>query len=243
MKKPVIYAHRGASAYAPENTWAAFQKALEMEAGGIELDLHLSKDGHVVICHDEQVDRVSNGSGLIRDKTLDELKNLDFGSWFGKAFEGEKILTFDEFLKLIDGWDGILNVELKSGIILYEGLEEKVVDILRAYSRIDNTIISSFNHYSLLTVKKLEPRLKTGVLYTAGLVDPWDYAKRIGADAVHPLFYSLIPPIIEGCKKNGIMMNAWTVDQPEYIRALAENGVDGIITNVPDKALEITSQL
>src|SRR5690606_27531804 len=117
----------------------------------IELDLHLSKDGHVVICHDEQVDRVSNGSGLIRDKTLDELKNLDFGSWFGKAFEGEKILTFDEFLKLIDGWDGILNVELKSGIILYEGLEEKVVDILRAYSRIDNTIISSFNHYSLLT--------------------------------------------------------------------------------------------
>ena len=117
------------------------------------------------------------------------------------------------------------------------------MDILRAYSRKDNTIISTFNHYILLTVKKLEPRLKTGVLYTAGLVDPWDYAKRIGADAVHPLFYSLIPPIIEGCKKNGIMMNAWTVDQPEYIRALAENGVDGIITNVPDKALEITSQL
>ena len=97
MKKPVIYAHRGASAYAPENTWAAFQKALEMEAGGIELDLHLSKDGHVVICHDEQVDRVSNGSGLIRDKTLDELKNLDFGSWFGKAFEGEKYLHLMSF--------------------------------------------------------------------------------------------------------------------------------------------------
>ena len=173
---------------------------------------------------------------------MDELKNLDFGSWFGKAFEGEKILTFDEFLKLIDGWDGILNVELKSGIILYEGLEEKVVDILRAYSRIDNTIISSFNHYSLLTVKKLEPRLKTGVLYTAGLVDPWDYAKRIGADAVHPLFYSLIPPIIEGCKK-------WNHDErmdsgsAGIYQALAENGVDGIITNVPDKALEITSQL
>jgi len=243
LKRTVIFAHRGASAYAPENTWAAFQKAMEMNAGGIEIDVHLSKDGHVVICHDEKVDRVSNGTGLVKDKTLDELKSLDFGSWFGKEFAGEQILTLDEFLKLIEDWDGILNVELKSGIVLYEGLEEKVIDILKKYDRIDNTIISSFNHYSLLAVKKMEPRLKTGILYTAGLVEPWEYAKRIGANAVHPLFYSLVPPIIEGCRNNGIIMNAWTVDQPEYIKVLAANGVDGIITNVPDIALKITSRL
>ena len=241
MKKPVIYAHRGASAYAPENTGAAFRKALDMKAGGIELDVHLSRDGHVVVCHDERVDRVSNGSGLVKDMTLEELKGLDFGSWFGKEFEGERILTLNEFLEQIRSWDGMLNVELKSGIVLYDGLEEKVVDALRRFDRIDNCIISSFNHYSLLTIKKLEPNLKIGLLYSAGLVEPWEYAKRIGADAVNPLFYSLIPPIIRGCRENGIIINAWTVDQPEYIRALAANGVDGIITNVPDIALEVTS--
>jgi glycerophosphoryl diester phosphodiesterase len=243
MKKPIIYAHRGASAYAPENTGAAFRKALEMQAGGIELDVHLSKDGHVMVCHDEQVDRVSNGSGLVKDMTLEELKKLDFGSWFGKEFEGEQILTLEEYLELTDRWDGMLNIELKSGVILYEGIEEKVVEILRRYQRIDKSIVSSFNHYSLLTIKKLEPALKTGVLYSAGLVEPWEYARRIGADAVHPLFYSLVPTIIRGCMENGILMNAWTVDQPQYIKALAANGVDGIITNVPDVALEITSQM
>ena len=126
--------------------------------------------------------------------TLEDLKGLDFGSWFGKEFEGERILTLNEFLEQIRSWDGMLNVELKSGIVLYDGLEEKVVDALRRFDRIDNCIISSFNHYSLLTIKKLEPNLKIGLLYSAGLVEPWEYAKRIGADAVHPLFYSLIPP-------------------------------------------------
>jgi glycerophosphoryl diester phosphodiesterase len=243
MKKPIIYAHRGASAYAPENTWAAFSKALDMQAGGIELDVHLSKDGHVVVCHDEQVDRVSNGSGLVKDMTLEELKSLDFGSWFDKEYKGEQILTLDELLEKIHDWDGMLNVELKSGVVLYEGLEEKVVDALRRFNRIENSIISSFNHYSLLTIKKLEPDLKAGVLYSAGLVDPWVYVKRIGVEAIHPLFYGLVPPIIQGCKENGVIMNAWTVDHPNYIKALTVNGVDGIITNVPDIALEVTSQL
>lgn len=243
MKKPIIYAHRGASAYAPENTWAAFSKALDMQAGGIELDVHLSKDGHVVVCHDEQVDRVSNGSGLVKDMTLEELKSLDFGSWFDKEYKGEQILTLDELLEKIHDWDGMLNVELKSGVVLYEGLEEKVVDALRRFNRIENSIISSFNHYSLLTIKKLEPDLRAGVLYSAGLVDPWVYVKRIGVEAIHPLFYGLVPPIIQGCKENGVIMNAWTVDHPNYIKALTVNGVDGIITNVPDIALEVTSQL
>src|SRR5690554_2404438 len=120
MKKPVIYAHRGASAYAPENTGAAFRKALDMKADGIELDVHLSKDGHVVVIHDEKVDRTSNGKGLIRDLKLDELKSLDFGAWFSSEFAGEPIMTLDEVLSLLDGWDGILNIELKSGYVLYD---------------------------------------------------------------------------------------------------------------------------
>jgi len=243
MRKPVIYAHRGASAYAPENTGAAFRKAMEMKAGGIELDVHLSKDGYLAVCHDERVDRTSNGTGWIKDMTIDQLKELDFGSWFSAEYKGEQILTLEEVLELIKDWNGILNIELKSGIVLYEGLEHKVVDALRRFDRIENTIISSFNHYSLLTIKKLEPGLKIGLLYSAGLVEPWEYARRIGAEAVHPLYFSMLPPIVDGCRENGIITNTWTVDNPEHIRNLALTGVDGIITNVPDIAKEIIDNL
>ncbi len=243
MNKPIIYAHRGASAYAPENTRAAFRMALEMQTGGIETDVHLSKDGRVVVCHDEQINRVSNGSGFIKDMTLKELKSLDFGSWFGREYEGERILTLEELLEMLQGWNGILNIELKQGPILYDGLEAETIDILREFNQLDTTIISSFNHYSLMNVKKLEPRLKIGLLYAAGLVEPWKYAKYIGAEAIHPLFYSVVPSVIQGCKDNGIHVNAWTVDQPEHIQALAISEVDGIITNVPDKAIKAVSQM
>ena len=243
MKKPIIYAHRGASAYAPENTKAAFRKALEMKAGGIELDVHLSRDGYLVVSHDERVNRTSNGKGWIKDLTLEELKRLDFGSWFNREFAGEHILTLDEVLDLLKGWDGILNIELKSGIVIYEGMEKKVVDMLHRYRRIDRCIISSFNHYSLQTIKKLEPGLKIGLLYSAGLVEPWTYAKMVGAEAIHPQFYSLVPPIIQACREHGILMNPWTVDQPEYIRSLTLSGIDGIITNVPDKAIRIIDDI
>jgi glycerophosphoryl diester phosphodiesterase len=243
MKKPVIYAHRGASAYAPENTGAAFRKALDMKADGIELDVHLSKDGHVVVIHDEKVDRTSNGKGLIRDLKLDELKSLDFGAWFSSEFAGEPIMTLDEVLSLLDGWDGILNIELKSGYVLYDNIEQKVIDLLRQHKRIEKCIISSFNHYSLLEIKKLEPALKIGLLYSAGLVDPWKYAKMVGAEAIHPFFSSAQAPVVKGCNDNGIIINPWTIDQPEIIKALTQFGVDGIITNVPDVAIQAVNSI
>ena len=243
MKKPVIYAHRGASAYAPENTGAAFRKALDMKADGIELDVHLSKDGHVVVIHDEKVDRTSNGKGLIRDLKLDELKSLDFGAWFSSEFAGEPIMTLDEVLSLLDGWDGILNIELKSAYVLYDNIEQKVIDLLRQHKRIEKCIISSFNHYSLLEIKKLEPALKIGLLYSAGLVDPWKYAKMVGAEAIHPFFSSAQAPVVKGCNDNGIIINPWTIDQPEIIKALTQFGVDGIITNVPDVAIQAVNSI
>lgn len=243
MKRPIIYAHRGASAYAPENTGSAFTKAIEMGVGGIELDIHMSKDGHLMVIHDESLNRTSNGKGLVKDLSLDELKDLDFGSWFDSSFKGERILTLEECLDLLEGWDGILNVEIKSGPILYDGIEEKLVKVLSEYKMIERTIVSSFNHYSLLAIKQLEPELKTGILYMAGLVEPWIYAQRLGAEAIHPYFFNIQPPIVKGCKENGIMMNPFTVDKAEYILAMARAGVDGIITNVPDIALNTIKAL
>lgn len=242
MAKPVVIAHRGASAYAPENTMAAFSKALSLGAGGIELDVQLSRDGHVVVIHDEKVDRTSNGKGWIKDLTLEELKKLDFGSWFSPEFRNERIPALEQVMELLESWDGLLNIEIKSGPVLYQGLEEKVIGLTRKCDMAERVIISSFNHYSLVEVKRLAPEMKTGILYMEGLVEPWEYAKRINANAIHPLFYNIIPELMEGCKKHGIAVNPFTVDQPDMIRNMAAAGVDGIITNVPDRALKIVEE-
>jgi glycerophosphoryl diester phosphodiesterase len=167
MKKPVIIAHRGASAYAPENTMAAFKKALEMKAGGIEIDVHLTKDGYPVVVHDEKLGRTSNGTGLIKDKTLEELKELDFGSWFSEEFKNQSIPTLDEVMELISTENILFNIELKSGAVLYHDIERIVVDMVKEYEMEERVIISSFNHYSLLEVKKIAPEIKIGFLYSA----------------------------------------------------------------------------
>ena len=243
IKAPVIIAHRGASKQAPENTMAAFRRAMELGAGGIELDVHLSKDGHLMVTHDEQVDRTSDGKGLVRDKTFSELRSLDFGSWFSESFKGEKIPELHEVLELIGDWNGILNIEIKNGPIFYPGIEKAVSDEMTRFNMEQRTIVSSFNHYSLAEIRKINPAVKTAPLYMAGLFEPWEYARRIGACAIHPLFYNIIPEIMKGCRMNGIMVNPFTVDQPEYIKAMAAAGVDGIITNVPDIALNILKEM
>lgn len=243
IKAPVIIAHRGASKQAPENTMAAFRRAVELGAGGIELDVHFSKDGHLMVTHDEQVDRTSNGKGLVRDKTFNELKSLDFGSWFSGSFKDEKIPELYEVLELIRDWDGILNIEIKNGPIFYPGIENAVSDAITRFNMLERTIVSSFNHYSLVDIRKINPAVRTAPLYMAGLFEPWEYARRIGACAIHPLFYNIIPEIMKGCKMNGIMVNPFTVDQPEYIKAMAAAGVDGIITNVPDIAIKIVREM
>ena len=243
IKEPVIIAHRGASKQAPENTMAAFTKALELGAGGIETDVHLSADGHPVIIHDEQVDRTSNGKGLVKSMTLAQLKALDFGSWFSPGFNGERIPELDELLQLLSNWDGLLNIELKNGPVFYPGIEQAVASAIRKYRLTNRTIISSFNHYSLVEIRRIDPEIKTAPLYMAGLYEPWEYARRMGATAIHPLFYNIVPEVMKGCKLNNIAVNPFTVDQPEHIKAMAAAGVDGIITNVPDIALKIVKEM
>jgi glycerophosphoryl diester phosphodiesterase len=222
---------------------AAFRRALELGADGIELDVHLTSDGYLAVIHDEMLDRTSNGKGLVRDRTLAELKELDFGSWFSKDFSGESIPELNEVLRLLSDWDGLLNIEIKNGPVFYPGIEKAVADAVRKYKRLNRTIISSFNHYSLVDIRKYEPGIKTAPLYMAGIYQPWEYARSIGASAIHPLFYNIVPEVMLGCKQNNIMVNPFTVDQPEHIKAMAAAGVDGIITDVPDIALKIVKEM
>lgn len=240
MQKPIIYAHRGASGYAPENTMAAFKKGIEMGAKGIELDVHLTKDGHVVVCHDANIKRTSNGEGLIMDMTLEELRKFDFGSWMSPEFEGEKAPTLEEVLELIKDWDGILNIEIKATPRQYlPGIEKAIVDLVNKYSMVDKIIISSFNHYSLVELKKIAPEFKTAILYSELMYEPWKYVKNINAFAIHPGMGNLTEEVIEGCIKNGVAVNVWTVNDSEHMKILVKAGVDGIITNYPDVAVEI----
>lgn len=243
MKKTLVIAHRGASGYAPENTIVAFKKAIEVGSDGIELDVHFSKDRNLIVCHDERVDRTTNGVGFIKDLTLKELKKLDAGSWYNKKYKGEKIPILNEVFELVKDKNILINIEIKSGPIIYDGIEKAIVELIEKYNIVEKVIISSFNHYSLVKIKKINNNVKTGILYIAGLVEPWVYAKRLNAEAIHPFFYSVVPEIVKGCKDNGIEINPFTVDESTHIKRMIKLGVTGLITNYPDRAIEIINEV
>lgn len=238
MGKPLIIAHRGASKAAPEDSMSAIKKAVASGAGGIQLDVQLSYNGQPVLIHDSKIDRTSNGTGFVKDMTVEKLKEFDFGSWFSEEFRGEKILTLTEALEYLVEQDIRLYLEFKNTTEVYEGMEEKVLQILQDFRLVDRTIITSFNHYSVIKVKKLEPSMKVGILYGFGLAYPWEYAIRIQVDSIHTSWSNIDAEMIDRCRKNNILVNANTIDDMKIVKAVAALGVDGIMTNVPDIALQ-----
>ncbi len=238
MSKPLIIAHRGAMGTAPENTAASFEKAIAEGVDGVELDVHLSKDGHLVVIHDESIDRTSNGKGMVKDMTLEELRRYDFGSYFDEAYAGERILTLEEALEIIRECK-LINIEIKNGPIFYEGIEEKVLKVIRDFDIASRVIISSFNHYTINKISKLQPEISCGILYMEGLFKPWEYARNVGAQALHPYYFAITPDEIGRCRENGVKVNVWGANDEFFIRGLIEAGVDGIITDYPGKALAL----
>lgn len=235
--KTVIYAHRGASGSAPENTMGAFRKAFSMGSNGIECDVQMTKDGKLIICHDELLDRTTDGKGFIKDKTLEQIMALDAGSWFGKEYEGERIPLLEELLEFIKQSGMYLNVELKTGIVQYSGIEEKVVDVVKSYGLLDKTIFSSFNHYSIYDIKHKYPESITGALYMEGLYMPWKYLESMKCDCAHIFYMAAQPMITEGLRQNGYTINAFTVDDLNTAELLIKSGVEGIITNHPERMI------
>ena len=228
-------AHRGASGYYPENTMLAFEKAIEMGCDGIETDVHLTKDGIAVICHDETIDRTTDGNGFIKDYTYEELLRFDAGIKFGDKFKGLKIPSLDEFIDLIKNRDLIINFELKDDKIKYKDIEKIVLDKIYKAKIEDNSIISSFNHYSVMKCRELDKNIKTGFLYDNQLYDPGSYGKRAGVYALHPNYITLEDDIVENIKNSNLKINTYTVNEEKDMTRLAKLGIDGIITNYPDK--------
>lgn len=243
MKTNVI-SHRGANFFAPQNTIPAFEKALELGIDGFETDVHLTKDGVPVLCHNYTINATSNKKGNITDYTYGELSKFDFGSYFSPVYKGTKIPTVDEFLALVSQSDiKILNIELKSPKEKTEtDLVTKTIDLVKKYDLMEKLIISSFNPDLLVEAKKYEPTCKTGLLYsptkkvtwTTIAKDPVAFAKSIGADALHPYELFVTRKYVDKAHENGLLVNPWTVDEPRNIEKMLNSHVDGIITNHPD---------
>ncbi len=237
----INYAHRGASGYFPENTMLAFQEGVKMGATGLETDVQMTKDGVLILIHDETLNRTTNGKGFVKDYTYQEIAELDAGSWYKRSFRGEKIPTLRELLEFVKDKNIILNLELKNTLIPYHGMEELVLQLIKEYKVEKKIIISSFNHYSIVKVKKLNNKIKTAILYTEGLFHPERYAKYVGANAIHPYYLAINKEIVNEVKKEKILINPYTVNKEEDMLNLIKMEVDGIITNYPDKLHKLLS--
>ena len=240
-----IYGHRGASEYAPENSMQAFQLAYEMGADGIEFDVQLTKDGHLVVVHDEEISRVSNGNGFVRDLTLSELKKLDFNRTHPE-FKGIRIPMLEEVLEQFGqvksqaGKEFLFNIELKNNVYPYQNIEEKVLKVVKEKKVLEKTLFSSFSHLSMLKLRNLESEAKVAFLYCDGIINIAEYAEQYKANAVHPAWYLMNRKEIFQCiQRRGIEVNVWTVNSGKEIRRFCNMGADGIITNKPDLGSEI----
>ena len=235
-----VWAHRGASAYAPENTLEAFELAIRMGADGVELDVHVSADNELMVIHDETVNRTSNGRGRVVDQTCAALKKWDFSNGMAD-YENIKIPTLREVYELIRPSGLFVNVEMKSDIIIYWGVWEKLIALEREMGMQGRVLYSSFNHYVLRELRKVDADAKIGLLYGGAIVDPWIYAEYMQANALHPNCGAVLGymDMIEACTKRGIAINTWTVDDPAAMQQLSRAGVHTLITNKPDVALGI----
>ncbi len=249
-----VISHRGANQVAPQNTIAAFEKSIEIGCDGFETDVHLTKDGVPVICHNFTIDETSTGTGAIKNMTLEELRQYDFGKYKGAEFEGEKIPTMDEFLEVSKKmWDkmNVLNIELKSEKFGEAGtaIVEKTIDAVKNHGLFDKLLISSFDPAILVVCKKVDPKCRTGILYSPdNLVSlkiaprPVSFCKEIGADALHPFFMYVTRLYVERAHRAGIQVNPWTVNKESTARHLIKLGVDGLITDNPGLMNQILSK-
>ncbi len=234
-ERPLVLGHRGASHDAPQNTLAAFRRAVEVGADGIELDVHLSRDGVPVVIHDSKVDATTDGTGSVSTMSLAELQALDAGSHFDAQFSGERIPTLEEVLTEV-GADLLINIELKAGRT--EGLVDAVAAVIKRTEMQARVWFSSFKPYLLYQARDLAPEIPCGLLYAPVSVGSLLLAPITPYEARHPYFAMVSERSVRRMHRRGLRIFVWTLDDPEMARQLAAWGVDGIITNEPAEILK-----
>ena len=227
----INYAHRGASAYAPENTMSAFEKAVELKATGIELDLQKTKDGKIVIIHDEKIDRISSGSGKVSDYTYQELLAFDFGSWFDEKYKNEKILLFEDFAKSFLSRNLTFAIELKA-----EGIENQVLEIISKYKKHNNIYISSFDYHILENVRNLNSSIKISWLIEEK-IDAVNIEKllRISGNQICPRAQLVTEEDIKLANKFGLGVRLWGIVNENIMKDVYNLNIEGMTVNFPDR--------
>lgn len=236
---PLAIAHRGDPMKRPQNTRSSFLSALEYDIDMIETDVNMTRDGHLVIIHDQTVDFTSNGKGEVYSHTLADLRRLDFGAWMGPGFSGETIMTIEELIETVQGRGIALNIEIKNGPRIYDGIEEKVVSVLNNCAASDRVIVSSFDHSAIKRVKSIAPDMLCGILFSGALIDPITPARLAGADGLHPEYSWVHEPLVAAAQSAGMFVNVWTVDSQEQMKRMAALGVTGIISNYPERLVDV----
>ncbi len=240
MTSPQIFAHRGAKAVAPENTIPAFAKALEMGVAGIELDVHCSRDGQLVVIHDATLERTTNGSGNVADYTAAELATLDAGSHFHPDFSQVGVPTLTDVFDLV-GDRCVVNVEIKTTAPQGGDQVEPLIALIEARGLADQVLISSFDPVTLIKLRWLAPHLRLGLLYYLPLL-PWLrnawFTPIMQPEALHPHFSLIDAAEMSWARERGLAVNSWTVNDPAEAQRLAALGVDVIMSDVPDQIMQ-----
>ncbi|MEH7886867.1 glycerophosphodiester phosphodiesterase [Bacillus sp. JJ1609] len=239
----LILAHRGFAAAYPENTMKSFMEAAKAGADGLELDVQMTKDGELVVIHDEKVDRTTNGTGFVKDYNLKDLRKFDAGCHHKTLVKIEPIPLLEEVLAWLSETGLVCNIELKNSIIPYEGMEEKVISMVRDFNLSEKIIISSFNHYSIVYSYRLAPEIEIAPLLSEGLYMPWIYAQSIRAKGFHPHWRAAPDEIVKAALESGIEVRPYTVNKDSELERLFKVNCSAVITDDPAKAKKIKTKI
>lgn len=240
-----IYGHRGSKGEYPENTLLSFQAAIDEGVDGLELDVHLTKDGEIVVIHDETLDRTTNGHGQVKDLTLAEIKQYSAGKPFSHFkkyhtnWDNEKVPTLTEVLQLLDGTDIALNIELKTYIHIYPGIEEKLVSVVSEHANNRKIVYSSFHLPSLVRLKNIDPSAETALLLLSPISNPNDYMQTFALESLHVAKDLLLQDTYKLFENLYATTRVWTVNDEDEWKQLIQMGVDTIITDYPERALQL----
>lgn len=239
MKEIQIFAHRGSKKTHPENTMSAFIEAERVGSDGIEFDVQLSSDGEIVVIHDETLDRTTNMTGYVKNYTAEELKSADVGIFFSKQFRGEKIPFLREVFEWAQGNKLVMNVEFKTDKFNYEGIEQKVIELIRQFNLENRVILSSFNHHSIDISKQLAPEIERALLFNKL---PKDIEKILAErleSGFHPKRKTVKKSLVRYAQNLGYKVRPWIANKSKHILILAGLGVDVIMTDCPEKAIKL----
>jgi glycerophosphoryl diester phosphodiesterase len=237
MRAPWIIAHRGASGHAPENTLSAFKRAVELGAGFIETDLRLTRDGRFVAIHDGTLERSTNGRGAVHDFTLEELRKLDAGLWYDRRYAGERIPTLEEVLAFGREQDVVFYLEVKYDAAW--GMHSSLVGALRSAENAARTIVISFDPSTLAAIRRIDRAIMMGLLVEHAQPDSMKTVLDAGARQLCPRSSLVTPDLVEQAHRADLQVVTWTVNLPEGMRAVIDAGVDGIMTDFPDRLLSV----